>query len=175
VIFTMLLSMAMGRLAFRPFIGAPPITLLISSFGVLLIVQYAAIVVFGEQPRVLRLPGFLNDVVQVAGLRVPVLELVTIGAAGVVLAVFCWRFSGDWITEWPGYAVGIGVAAIAIVVQAYLMTSTPVPIVASFAMTMAAAFAVGFLVAGHLAGTQVLEETRAVHRQQRERELVRRR
>jgi branched-chain amino acid transport system permease protein len=88
VIFTMLLSMAMGRLAFRPFIGAPPITLLISSFGVLLIVQYAAIVVFGEQPRVLRMPAFLNDVIHFGGLRVPVLEVVTIGAAAGVLAIF---------------------------------------------------------------------------------------
>ena len=55
-----LLSMAMGRFAFRPFIGAPPITLLITSFGVLLIVQYVAILVFGEQPRVLEVPELLQ-------------------------------------------------------------------------------------------------------------------
>src|SRR5262245_46274879 len=35
-------------------------------------------------------------------------------AGGVALAVFCWRWSGDWITEWPGYATGIGIAAIAL-------------------------------------------------------------
>ena len=39
VLVSTILSMVMGRVAFRPFIGAPPITLLISSFGVLLIGQ----------------------------------------------------------------------------------------------------------------------------------------
>jgi branched-chain amino acid transport system permease protein len=88
IVFTTLLSMAMGRLAFRPFIGAPPITLLITSFGVLLVVQYVAILLFGEQPRILQLPEFLNDVLHVAGLRIPVLELITIATAALVLALF---------------------------------------------------------------------------------------
>src|SRR5262245_3874149 len=34
-------------------------------------------------------------------------------AGGIVLEVFCWRWSGDWITEWPGYAVGVTIAVIA--------------------------------------------------------------
>ena len=61
-LFATLLSMAIGRVAFRPFIGAPPITLLITSFGVLLVIQYVAIVCFGEQPRILRLPPLFSDV-----------------------------------------------------------------------------------------------------------------
>jgi hypothetical protein len=83
-----------------------------------------------------------------------------LGAAGAGLAFFCWRWSGDWITEWPGYATGIGIAAVADAVLAYMMTSTPVPIMGSIAITAGAAFAAGFLIAGHLAGTQVLAETR---------------
>ena len=85
---------------------------------------------------------------------------VGLGAAGAALAVFCWRWSGDWITEWPGYATGIGIAAVADAALAYLMTSTPAPIYGSVAITVGAAFAAGFLIAGHLAGTQVLAETR---------------
>jgi hypothetical protein len=79
---------------------------------------------------------------------------------GVVLAVFCWRWSGDWITEWPGYATGFGIALAALLVLAYLLTSTPVPVPASIAITTGSAFAAGSLVAGHLAGTRVLDETR---------------
>jgi hypothetical protein len=85
---------------------------------------------------------------------------IALGAAGAALAFFCWRWSGDWITEWPGYATAIGIAAIADAVLAYMLTSTPVPIFGSIAMTAGAAFGVGFLIAGHLAGTQVLAETR---------------
>jgi hypothetical protein len=85
---------------------------------------------------------------------------VGLAAGGTAFALFCWRWSGDWITEWPGYATGIAIAAIADVLLAYLMTSTPVPIAGSVAITMGAAFGAGFLAAGHLAGTQVLAETR---------------
>lgn len=88
VAFTMVLSMAMGRVAFRPFIGAPPITLLITSFGVQLVLQYAAVLGFGEQPRVLRTPRLLTEVLRVGGVRVPALELVTIGVAAAVLGAF---------------------------------------------------------------------------------------
>ena len=85
-------------------------------------------------------------------------------AGGVALAVFCWRWSGDWITEWPGYALAFGIAAVANGAMAYMLMSTPVPIYGSVVVCAAGAFAVGFLIAGHLAGTQVLEETRLKHR-----------
>ena len=86
--FSILLSMAVGRVAFRPFIGAPPITLLITSFGVLLVIQYAAILAFGEGPRILQLPAFFSEVVNVGDVRVPVLEIITIAVAVLVVAVY---------------------------------------------------------------------------------------
>jgi branched-chain amino acid transport system permease protein len=88
ILFATLVSMAIGRIAFRPFIGAPPITLLITSFGVLLVIQYLAILCFGEQPRILRLPSVFGDVATIGSIRVPVLELITIGTAAVVVAIF---------------------------------------------------------------------------------------
>jgi hypothetical protein len=92
-------------------------------------------------------------------------------AAGIAFGFFCWRWSGDWITEWPGYAVGFGIAGVANLVLAYMLTSTPVPIPASIAITIGLAFLVGFVVAGNLAGTKVLEE----QREARQRSLARRR
>ncbi|MDO8209568.1 branched-chain amino acid ABC transporter permease [Conexibacter sp. CPCC 206217] len=88
ILFVTVLSVAMGRFAYRPFIGANPITLLITSFGVLLVIQYVAILLFSEGPRVLPLPGFFKDVVHVGGVSVPVVEIVTIGSGIVVVALF---------------------------------------------------------------------------------------
>lgn len=88
IVFSILLSMLVGRVAFRPFIGAPPITLLITSFGVLLVIQYIAIVIFGEGPRILQLPAFLSDVINLGSIRLPVLEVVTIATSAVVVLVF---------------------------------------------------------------------------------------
>jgi len=92
-------------------------------------------------------------------------------AAGVVLGVFCWRWSGDWITEWPGYAVAFGFAVVANAALAYMLTTTPVPIYGSFAATIAAVFLAGVLVAGHLGGMRVLPDQRA----ERQRGAARRR
>jgi branched-chain amino acid transport system permease protein len=88
VAFATLLSVAVGRIAFRPFIGAPPITLLITSFGVLLVIQYVAILVFGERPRILDLPALFGEVLQIGGVRIPVIQLITLATAAVVVAVF---------------------------------------------------------------------------------------
>lgn len=85
VLFTVLLSMLIGRLAFRPFLTAPPTTLLITSFGVELVLQYAVIVVFGENPHILVVPAFFNEVLHVGGVRIPSIELITIGTAIVTL------------------------------------------------------------------------------------------
>lgn len=97
---------------------------------------------------------------------------VATGGAGVAVGVIAWRWSGDWITEWPGYAVGFGIAAVADAVLAYLLTSTDIPYYASFLMMIAAAFVAGMLVAGNLAGTRVLDEQQ---RAQRPRPVARRR
>jgi branched-chain amino acid transport system permease protein len=88
IAFSVLLSVVIGRVAFRPFIGAPPITLLITSFGVLLVIQYIAIVVFGEGPRILELPAFFSEVKHVGEVRIPVLEMITIGTAVIVVGIF---------------------------------------------------------------------------------------
>jgi len=96
---------------------------------------------------------------------------IAVGASGIALGLFAWRWSGDWITEWPGYAVAFGIAGVANAVLAYLLTSTPVPVVASIAATMTAAFTAGCLVAGHLGGMRVLPE----QREQRQRAAARRR
>ena len=79
---------------------------------------------------------------------------------GVAFALFCWRWSGDWITEWPGYAVCGAVALIANIAIVYMMMSTPIPVYVSIVVCAAGAFLLGFAIAGHLAGTQVVEETR---------------
>jgi branched-chain amino acid transport system permease protein len=88
IIFATLLSMVIGRVAFRPFIGAPPITLLITSFGVLLVIQYIAIVIYGEGPRILQLPALFSKDAHIGAIHVPVLELITIGTGIVVVALF---------------------------------------------------------------------------------------
>jgi branched-chain amino acid transport system permease protein len=88
IAFSILLSMFIGWIGFRPFIGAPPITLLITSFGVLLVIQYVAIVIFGEGPRILELPAFISDVKHVGNIRIPVLEIITIVTAVLVVAIF---------------------------------------------------------------------------------------
>ena len=87
IVFSALLSVGVGRLAFRPFLTAPPVTLLITSFGVELVLQYAGIVIFGENPRILRVPGALNVVIHAGGVRLPVSELTTIAVATLAFAL----------------------------------------------------------------------------------------
>ncbi|MEX2246099.1 MAG: hypothetical protein WEC75_05385 [Dehalococcoidia bacterium] len=94
---------------------------------------------------------------------------VAVAAGGVAFAVFCWRWSGDWITEWPGYAVGISIAGVGDGALGYLLTSTGLNIYLSFALAVTSVFAAGILVAGNLAGTHVLPD------QRRQRALARRR
>jgi branched-chain amino acid transport system permease protein len=88
IVATTCLSILTERIAFRAFMHAPPVTLLITSFGVLLVMQYIAIVLFGESPTVLDLPPVFKDVIHVGGVRVPALEVISIATACVVVAVY---------------------------------------------------------------------------------------
>jgi hypothetical protein len=93
---------------------------------------------------------------------------VGVAVAALVLGVFAWRWSGDWITEWPGYAVGFSFALVGDAAIAFMLTSTPIPVPASFAIGMGVVFVLACLVANHLGGARVLP-------QQRRRALARRR
>jgi len=88
-------------------------------------------------------------------------------AGGLGIAVFAWRWSGDWITEWPGYAVGFGIAAVADAVLAYLLFQTDVPALVAVIVTVASSFAVGCLVAGRLGGMRLLPQQREQRLQHR--------
>ena len=85
IAFTTILSVVIGATAFRPFLTAAPVILLITSFGVELITQYGAILVFGEQPRILQVPQFFNAVTHFGDLRIPNIEMVTIVTSIVVM------------------------------------------------------------------------------------------
>ena len=87
VLTTTAISLLMGRVAFRPFINAPPSTLLLTSFGAALASQAIAIWAFGESPRPIPLPEFLSTVWRIGGLRVNALQLVTVAAGVVVILV----------------------------------------------------------------------------------------
>jgi branched-chain amino acid transport system permease protein len=79
------LSFAMGEVAFRPFRKAPPLTLLLTSFGVSLILQSAVRMVFGEGFRAVPTPSVLGNSFVVAGVRLSVLQLASVGTGILVV------------------------------------------------------------------------------------------
>ena len=75
-------------------------------------------------------------------------------AATLFLAIFytAWPLASDWITEWPGYAMGFAVAGVGLALMALLVFVAPLPIYAGVIAPLAATFAVGFSIASRLAG-----------------------
>lgn len=87
VVFATILSVAIWFLAFRPFEHAPPITLLLTSFGVALVLEAGALLIFGPDPKAYAVPSTLNRIWTLGGVRFPLLELATIAASGIVVAL----------------------------------------------------------------------------------------
>lgn len=83
--FTILLSIAMGRFAFRPFMTAPPATLLLTSFGVALVLQAIAIFIFGDAPRPVPTPDFIIESFSIGDVRVSFLQILALALSAVVL------------------------------------------------------------------------------------------
>lgn len=83
---TVAISTLLGRYVFVPFVGAPPATLLLVSFGVALALQALAIMLFGEAPRAVPAPSVLISSIDLGIVRVSVIQLValTFGLAVLV-------------------------------------------------------------------------------------------
>jgi branched-chain amino acid transport system permease protein len=86
----LLLALAIERAAFRPIREADPATLLISSFAVSFFLQKTMILFVGSRPKgVDFLPGLAQQI-QLAGIRLQLLQIVTIVVSAVLLVGLTW-------------------------------------------------------------------------------------
>jgi branched-chain amino acid transport system permease protein len=74
------------RLAFRPLRSATPLTLLVGSFAVSVMLQNATRMTIGPRAKGVEPYALLQERVDIGGAALRVLDLLTIGAAGVMIA-----------------------------------------------------------------------------------------
>jgi branched-chain amino acid transport system permease protein len=73
-----IVAVLMERIAFRPVRNAPPVTLLLTSLGLSLIIQSALQLWRGPRPETINMPDFTNSTVDIAGVIVHWLDVATI-------------------------------------------------------------------------------------------------
>ncbi len=88
VVATVIIGVLMERVAYRPVRGAPDVALLLTSLGVSIALQNAALLVFGTQPKPFPTPPALAQQIPLAGgVQVSGVNLVTILAALVLMVL----------------------------------------------------------------------------------------
>lgn len=85
VAITIAISTVVGYCVFVPFVGAPPATLLLVSFGVALALQAIAIMAFGESPRAVPAPPILITSLDLGVVRISVIQIVALTLGLTVL------------------------------------------------------------------------------------------
>ncbi|MGH7005363.1 MAG: branched-chain amino acid ABC transporter permease [Alphaproteobacteria bacterium] len=80
-----LVALGIERIAFRPLRGASPSTLLIASFAVAYFLQNLAVMVFGARAKPFAFAEVLSHNVEIGGLRVAVLQIVTLALTVLAL------------------------------------------------------------------------------------------
>ncbi|MBL8581057.1 MAG: branched-chain amino acid ABC transporter permease [Rhizobiaceae bacterium] len=86
IVVVVLLALAVERAAFRPVRDADPATLLITSFAVSYLLQYALVLIFGARPIGFDLLPQLGQPVLIGEVRIPRLNIVTIVVTVVLMA-----------------------------------------------------------------------------------------
>ncbi len=84
---TVTLALITERVAFRPLRGADPTTLLIASFSLSYLLQHAVLLIYSGKPKPIGFAAHLSESVVFLGLRVPQIQLVTMGVCLALLAV----------------------------------------------------------------------------------------
>ncbi len=94
-IVVILLALACERLAFRPVRSAAPSVLLITSFALSYFLENAVIMIYGGRAKAVNLWQNLMDPIVIMGVRIPELQIVTIGVtiALLTLLVLFLRFT----------------------------------------------------------------------------------
>lgn len=91
VLCAVIVALGMDQIAFKPVRNASPTTMLITSFAVSTLLQSVALLMISPRPRAPRLPSFFVESVEIAGIRmklVDVIALVVSIVALVALQVF---------------------------------------------------------------------------------------
>ena len=79
-------AVLMERIAFRPVRDAPPVTLLLTSLGLSLIIQSALLLWRGPRPETINMPDFTESTLHIGGVVVHWLDIATILTTLVALA-----------------------------------------------------------------------------------------
>ena len=90
-------ALLMERIAFRPIRGANEATMLVASFALSYLLQNLALLIFGATPRSTGLFESLNEAVNIGGVQMPKLSIVTIAVTAVLLTaltLFLQKSSG---------------------------------------------------------------------------------
>ncbi len=87
VLTTVVIGLVMERVAYRPTRGAPDVALLLTSLGVSIALQNAAVLAFSAQPRKFPTPRLIEQQVDLgAGVQISGTNLVTVGVALALMA-----------------------------------------------------------------------------------------
>lgn len=85
VLFCMLMGITIEKLAYKPLRGASPLAVLITAIGMSYLLQSSAQMIFGSAPKMVMVADFGN--LEVAGLKIPVYSLITLGCSFVIMIV----------------------------------------------------------------------------------------
>ncbi|MDP9353848.1 MAG: branched-chain amino acid ABC transporter permease [Chloroflexota bacterium] len=87
VLTTVVIGLVMERVAYRPARGAPDVALLLTSLGVSIALQNAAVLAFSAQPKKFPTPRLIEQQVDLgAGVQISGTNLVTVGVALALMA-----------------------------------------------------------------------------------------
>ena len=87
-----LTAVATERVAFRRVRGSSEFTMLLTSFGLAIVIQALFRMYLSAAPRQFDQPGWINDTVEVLGINIEVYDLVVIGVTALTLVGTVWIF-----------------------------------------------------------------------------------
>lgn len=83
---TVAAGLLMELFAYRPLRGAPDISLLLTSLAVSILLQTSGTMIFGAQPKRFPTPESIQGQFVIAGIRISIVNLVTVGVAILLMA-----------------------------------------------------------------------------------------
>jgi branched-chain amino acid transport system permease protein len=84
------LSVVTERIIYRPLRGAPLYSTIFATFAFAIAIQAAIRAFIQSRPKSLSIPGQLNGVLHVGGVRIALIALISIGVGGIAMLVLSW-------------------------------------------------------------------------------------